>query len=268
MIRLKDICMSEVINYSEDDRILKTLEKHKAKTVYDVVQIMSLKPRLPWENVTKNLIEVLKTMEKYNEKGREPVIFKTKEYTDASLRYNDSLNKASILLLDNPTQEYSTRYRAITYMQIAELTEKLVLTKANGANYILSYARNIGQLSMQQISKSIEMYRDQIERQALLTSDRSENLFEVDYKERRMLVEEKYADIIMYLLSNTNSQLVWGKLTDVQKKLYYSSINNDKQIDCLISDRMKNIIANYTTLPELEDVKKGNAKVLTRFIKK
>ena len=72
----------------------------------------------------------------------------------------------------------------------------------------------------------------------------------------------------MYLIYNTEERTIWGELTESQKKLYISSVINNKKRDTIIKDRMIDIISNYTTLPELEKVADGNRKVLKRFIEK
>ena len=72
----------------------------------------------------------------------------------------------------------------------------------------------------------------------------------------------------MYLIYNTEERTIWGELTESQKKLYISSVINNKKRDTIIKDRMIDIISNYTTLPELEKVVDGNRKVLKRFIEK
>ena len=52
------------------------------------------------------------------------------------------------------------------------------------------------------------------------------------------------------------------------KQLYLSSAINKKQEDIKTRQRIKEYIANYTTLPELERVAGHDLKVLKRFIVK
>lgn len=74
--------------------------------------------------------------------------------------------------------------------------------------------------------------------------------------------------LLCILIYNTEERTIWGELTESQKKLYISSVINNKKRDTIIKDRMIDIISNYTTLPELEKVADGNRKVLKRFIEK
>ena len=74
--------------------------------------------------------------------------------------------------------------------------------------------------------------------------------------------------MVYYLVYNTNERLVWSTLSDTQKQLYLSSAINKKQEDIKTRQRIKEYIANYTTLSELERVADHDLKVLKRFIVK
>ena len=54
----------------------------------------------------------------------------------------------------------------------------------------------------------------------------------------------------------------------MNKKLLIGSMDGKKQEDIKTRQRIKEYIANYTTLPELERVADHNLKVLKRFIVK
>ena len=138
------------------------------------------------------------------------------------------------------------------------------LTDQFGRN-VIGRIRNIGPDSITKIISALKMYDEQILRQANLTEKRDYNLF---LKAKNEIVEDLYSDIIMYLIYNTEERTIWGELTESQKKLYISSVINNKKRDTIIKDRMIDIISNYTTLPELEKVADGNRKVLKRFIEK
>ena len=141
------------------------------------------------------------------------------------------------------------------------------LTDQFGRN-VIGRIRNIGPDSITKIISALKMYDEQILRQANLTEKKNYNLFLKDKKAKNEIVEDLYSDIIMYLIYNTEERTIWGELTEPQKKLYISSVINNKKRDVIIKNRMIDIISNYTTLPELEKVADGNRKVLKRFIEK
>ena len=133
---------------------------------------------------------------------------------------------------------------------------------------MILYRRKIGYSCLPQITLAIHLFEEQIKRQAKLTDKRNINLFNQDFEEKFQIVKDAYAEIIAYLLYNTEERLVWGKLTDVQKRLYLSSIINQKKSDFDTKNNIISTIAHYTTLPEIENISNHNYRVLKRFIVK
>lgn len=264
MLGLKNVSIDEVILLKGED-IRKLAKETDSYNAADIYHLVDENPNYNWKEVVRELWKVKTEVEKADKKGKEPTIYLAKEYNDKNLEYVDALNYGDILLLDNPTLELQTKYKFLRRYSIQEIKRNLALTDRYGNNYFLKYARNIGEKSIDGILQSIEMYNDQVERQAKLTEERDCNLFTKDRMIKKEIVEEIYSDIIMYMLYTSPEKTVWGNLSDKQKKLYMSSVINDKKIDRIIKERMTTSIADYTTLPELEKVANGEQKVLKRF---
>lgn len=267
MIKLENISVDEVVYYNEDTRIKKLIKEMEVFSIKDVMDLFELYSEYDWSSVKQNIESVKKVVDKYNKRDVKPVIFPTREYEDRTLYYTDSQNSASVLLLGNPTYDGQTQYRGLNIYNIEQLKRNLMLTKKTGVNSIMFNVRNIGKDSIKNILDAIEMYTTQVERQAKLTKYRDINVFKYNSLEKKEIVNDKYKEIIEYLLENSN-ELIWGKLTDRQRNFYESSILNNKKIDKLIKERMIENISNYTTLDELNDIFSNDYKVLKRFIKK
>lgn len=242
------------------------INRHKIESVKDVITLIDNYPELSWQILQRRIENIISQMNRANVEGRRVQIYSPKDYSHESLLYTDKLNTGKELLLHNPTIQYQTQFSALEEFNISEIKRYLTHTTSTGKNYLLMCARNIVEERVLQILSAIEMYEDQIERQALLTQERNINLFTYNYVEKRKIVEDNLGSIVEYLIANTRKKLVWGNFTDVQKKLLMSSLVNKKSIDLTIKERLIDIISNYTTLPELEELFNNNQKVLKRFI--
>ena len=202
-----------------------------------------------------------------NKKGREPDVYLTPEYEDNSLKLTDTLNSGNVLLLDNPTTENPAKYSYLKGMPVSTIKEYLRFVKPDGSNYLISKVPKVGVEAAPRILTALDMYSEQVARQAKLTDLRDINLFTYQQKEKEEIVKKLYDNMMEYLLG-TVSEFVWGELSDMQKQLYLLSIENRKKIGKIIRYRMISIISNYTTLPELEGAVHDDFKVLKRFIKR
>jgi hypothetical protein len=263
MIRLSNISADYVL-YGSEQRFLDLARENNCYNVEDLISLTKLYPKYNWDVVNKRIDELKLIVERNNIKGIE---LETYEYENNGIELVDKLNRGDVLLLDNPTLELQTKFRGLRTYSIDEIKHNLKLTDQLGRN-IIGRIRNIGPDSITKIISALKMYDEQILRQANLTEKRNYNLFLKDKKAKNEIVQDLYSDIIMYLIYNTEERTIWGELTESQKKLYISSVINNKKRDTIIKDRMIDIISNYTTLPELEKVADGNRKVLKRFIEK
>lgn len=264
MIELNNISAKNIIRY-DDYAIERIIKETGAKSVHDVLKLMEEHPEYNWIKIYRDLADIKRQMNLANKRGHEPEIYSTKGYQEAELEAQDSLNYGNILLLDNPAAHNRVRFTRLKDKTIAEIKEDLAHTTGDGRNYICagkSGYRNIGSDKLPRIVSQIEMYEEQIERQSRLTNDREINLFELDKDERMEIAAEMYNEIIMYLVYNANERLVWSEFTDLQKKIYLSSAINKKKSDYEAREKIQKNIANYTTLPELEEISNHNLKVL------
>lgn len=263
MIKLSDISINNVL-YGSEQRFVNLAKENNCYSVEDLISLTKLYPKYNWDVVNKRIDELKLIVERNNIKGIE---LETYEYENNGIELVDKLNRGDVLLLDNPTLELQTKFRGLRTYSIDEIKHNLKLTDQLGRN-VIGRIRNIGPDSITKIISALKMYDEQILRQANLTEKRNYNLFLKDKKAKNEIVQDLYSDIIMYLIYNTEERTIWGELTESQKKLYISSVINNKKRDTIIKDRMIDIISNYTTLPELEKVADGNRKVLKRFIEK
>ena len=266
MIRLEDVCFLEAINFTDDHNIKSLFDINSVYNLNDVLYLIKKYPSYDWSSVKRRLKKVFSCVDNANLKFKEPILYDTKPYLDKSLSYNDKLNYGNVLLLPNPSTNLQIKYRELYRYNIDSICSYLKLCDRNGYNYIVKRMRNIGEDSIKSIINAISMYREQVYRQSLITKDRDINLFTMDLETKKEIVNDKYSDIINYLVYNFDFT-IWGELTDAQKKLYLSSVINNKMLDRTIKDRMINCISNYTTLPELDNVVNNDMKVLKRFVK-
>ena len=266
MIKLDEVAVEELGArfYSKDVQDL--IELKGIITSEDLVNEMNENNDPAFLDVKKRLAKVINSINYSNQKGKEPNISYPIPYLMWGLDYNDKMNNGDVLLLSNPTTEYSVRHINLYNMPINKIKRYLSLSSTDGTNYLIKKVRNIGESSLSRVADAIDRYTIQIMFQAKQTDRRDINLFNYDKYYKRQLTEQLYADIIAYIVEEAD-ELIWGKLTPQQKEKLVSSIVNDKEIDLIIRRRMINIISNYSTASELHEIPHGNYKVLDQFIK-
>ena len=265
MIQLKDVAVEEVLRLSRDRDFYDFAIKNSIKTVEELEDYIKNHPHINWEPLYESIEEIERTLFLRNRVEREPIKFFPREYEDYSLFHTDEFNNGKILLLNNPTREHPLKYRELDNLTMEEIKRLLTLTTAKGDNYLLSLLKNVGSQSASKLLEAVNMYSDQVERQAELAKNRR-NYFVFQQGKKRLIVEDQYRYIIEYLMANTN-EFVWGDLSDNQRAKFEASIKDKNPIDSKIRSSMIDIVANYTTVPELEGVCKGDYKPLHRLIK-
>lgn len=265
MIQLKDVAVEEVLRRTNDRFFYDFAIKNNIKTVEELEDYINCHPNIKWDSLYEAINDIKRTIGLRNRVEREPEVFYPRDYKDDSLKYVDRLNNGGILLLSNPTKEFSTTYRSIENLSLEDIKRFLSLTNARGDNFFLYKSRKVGEKRIPRVLEAVNMYSDQVERQAELAKKRV-NYFTFQQSAKKEIVEEEYDDIIEYLLTNTD-ELVWGELSDFQKSIIEGSMKNKKQIDRLVRGRMVDIVTNYTTKPELEGIAKGKYEPLHRLIK-
>lgn len=247
-----------------DGREIRTIQDFVDKIAYMGIDSSSYSD--VYEALKKMVYTTIGDITKNNKNGRSPNVYLTPEYEDKSLKLTDTLNSGNVLLLDNPTTENPAKYSYLKGMPVSTIKEYLRFVKPDGSNYLISKVSKVGVEVAPRILTALDMYSEQVARQAKLTDLRDINLFTYQQKEKEERAEELYDKMMKYLLG-TVSEFVWGELSEAQKKLYLLSIENRKKIGQIIRCRMISIISNYTTLPELEGASE-DFKVLKRFIKR
>ena len=270
MIKLSNVSAKLVTPFGENYQVIKLIQEKKAKSVEDVMKLIEEHKEYDWDKIKRDCKHIQKMIEAANARGDKANIYNISNYEDSELEKQNEMNLGNILLLDNITQ-HRVQYVSLKHKTIKQIKEDLSYALPNGTNYLTSgYAGyyKIGESNLPKIVEAINMYEEQINRQALLTNNREINLFELDQKDKSYIVEEMYKDIVLYLVYNTDEKLIWGNLSDAQKRLYISSAINSNKQDIYIKNKLISYISNYTTLPELEKVADNDLKVLKRFIKK
>ena len=268
MITLDNISLETLRISWYEETLYNRLCKQKARSVQDVINykdtlkdddILSDADYL--KRINSEIKKIKSKVERLNEKGMQLDIYETnRDYPNT-----DRMNTGNILLLKNPTEDCSVRTYTLEYKSIDKIKNDLGLINENGQNYLIYSYNKIGRTYLKNILKALEMYDEQVLKQSKETDD-TNNIFMHNHDEKATIVSYNYDDIINYFVDN-NKDLIWGKMTDNQKKAYLSSITRKTQSNRRIRKRIINYISNYTTLDELNNLKEDDYKVLEKFMK-
>ena len=270
MINLSDVS----IYYLHDSTVSRLAEEHNLKSVQDLINFVALHPEYRTQklnciinhDVHHDICMIRNSVEKYSSKGRTAEVYPIKDYKDKTLSCADEGTTFKVIPFYAPSSFSHFGY-AVKNCQMSFIKDSLTLTTPCGFNYLRHLIRTAGDKKMQDIARYVDFYTEQVERLGKLTKSRDENLFYLDMKQRKECVTDNYAEIISYFLHN-NEDFIWFKLNDTQKRILLKSIVcNSEEESRKIKEEMIRRIANYTTLPELEEVDKGNYSVLKRFTK-
>lgn len=259
MIKLENIYANSILPYDLYS-IRNLVKKQNVKSLAELQKLIEEFPEYNWDWVKKEIDKAEKRMNLANKRGNEPEIYSTKGYSIEELNKQDEKNTGEILLLNSPLAN-STKFLSIKNKSIKLIKEELGYAMPDGSNYFIKHKRHMGPFMVSKLLTAIEMYEEQIERQAKISSDINCDLFKLNKYEKQEIVFDKYKKIIEYLINNTKYDL-----SNTQKEAYMSSIHDMNNKDRQTKERVISRIANYTTLQELEELNKGNYKVLKRFI--
>lgn len=270
MIKYENIAAETIYRGIFDSNFYAIISDYNVKTVQDIINLIDLGifEDYQLQKINSKIERVTKAMNKANNKEKELVIYDVGTYEDTDLEYTDTQNNGDILLLANPTSYSSPRYVSLKRVSLSKIKDYIGLTTENGDNYLCCNSRNIGKETLSNVLEAIKMYNEQVERQAQLTKKRDINVFMYQKEEKTLLANDNYIDIIDYLLDTAEEELIWGKLSDNQRKLYLSTIDKNSESDKRIKSRIIDYVSNYTTVDEMEKINSGYYKVLNRFIRK
>ena len=247
------------------------LDEHNIYTVQDFIDNYD---KLP-EKI-RNFIDEDKSLEKIerrlnflNREERELDIRTLQQYSKAELNEVDKYNLGKVLIIFHPLTGFYRSTRFAKYNNIERIKRCLGLIGTTGKNFFVEHFDGVGYASLDSIIKALDMYTQQVERQAkLMGYDLKEcpNAFVYQEAEKKELIKQYYSDIIEYLIS-LETDLWYGQLSPTHIKNLVNSINGTCKFDKENRENFIQYISNYTTLPELEDVAGGTYRSLNRFIK-
>lgn len=249
-------------------RIINGLNEDEYITYRDLGNMIKDNPVLKRSLIEDKYNNAEKKVLKNNALGKEPIIYTTTGYSDSRLLYTDSVTLGYALILSNVTNDYPVSYIELNYLSIEKIKKYLSYCTLSGKNYLQQKFRKIGNINLKKILISLDMYEQQVIRQSNLTEDKDINIFSLDRQRKHQVVNDLYADIVNYLVENTNERFVWGTMSTVQKEKLLLSIIGKGKASKLIRGNLVDVISNYTTIEELENIRKNDYKVLKRFIVK
>ena len=272
MIEAKHVAIDEVGigEYMDPNHAQSIFQRHHLESAQDLIDQWKEIPELSSCFIhTKNCVGAIQSkLKSANKIERNPVVFPPDSYQDPNLTYNDLLNTGSVLVMGVPTTYFPLNIsRFINEMTIDEIRKQISYTNFKGCSKMIINHSGVGIRRCQKLRDAINMYHKQVERQAKLTDDRSINLFTFQQDEKRQLVKKNYNFIIYYLVNHAE-EFIWGKQSDNQKNNMLDSIAYFTPFEMNNKERLISLFADYTTLPELEEIGQGKSDVLDkRFIK-
>lgn len=269
MITLDNISMERLFIRVYEPKVYKTLSQLGAKTVQDVIDNSDNFNEFQLSRINKAIDKMQAQLYNLNKNERELNIYDVNRNSLSD--YTDRSNLGSVLLLKNPTLSHTSMYGSLKEKSIYKIKNDLQLMTEWGDNYLVFAYKNIGKENINKILEALKLYDEQVLRQAKLIDEnmldiKQVNIFEHDYNEKAIIASENYENIINYFVDN-NKDLIWGNMSDNQKRLYIASMNRKTESQRRIRREIITYIANYTLLSELENLEKDDYKVLTKFMK-
>jgi len=283
MIRLEDVSALNIVNESsllkkrlvDKEEIKKAIETSRIKDYRQLEELIKTGHPMFDKKSFKVMLELVKENIEYaNRIGIVPEVFYSNNYSglnidDKTLKATEGKTFCRQLVINNPILGQSEKVIQIRTLKISEA--KILLSKVvaynkevTGNNAFLDIYPNFIEEDIKKMINAINFYETQISCQYIETGKRGVCLFGVNKEEREKIIERQIKNIIYYIINNAK-ECVWGELTDEQKEMMIYAINNrniseNNHIIC----RLVNVLANYTTLKELENGIKP--KTLDRFI--
>lgn len=254
MITLDDVSVKSLVRYYDTPEIYDLIDRYDLRSIQDLLDIKEFFSKIDWTRINNRLPEIEKTMAFHNKRGKEPIFYKTYEYEDESLNYVDKLNCGNVLLLDNPLASSLITFNYVKSIPVHSIKKDLKSCIPEGENYALASYKRIGEKKLATIINAVDSYSNQVVKQAKLTDNRNINLFTYQQYEKMQLVKKKYFKIIKYLLNCEDKSSL--------SEFVSNNVGYDNYLVCrTINNSMAQHIANYMTLPELEDICNNKVKV-------
>lgn len=243
------------------------IEQHQInnyQSLYDILlEYPDDKALLPLSIV---LERVASAMNRANNTGKDVESYPTEGYSktdidDYTIFLTDSNVSGKKLIYNPPTYAESLKKEMISDKSVSQLKYLLQHTEPNGTCAFRRIYSRFSQNNTIQLQNAINFYEQQVIRQYEETHKTGVNLFTLNYEQKRPLAEEQLPEIISYLIDMRYEKLIWGDFSASQKSTILRAIKGENN-PC--KENFIDIIANYTTLSELEEgvVK---TKVIDRF---
>lgn len=261
-------------NFEEILNILSVLDNYSIRNYEELKNLIEFEKSDFNSKILKQQLEkVERNIELLTSQGIKPELYHSNGYKVGivdlrSLEITDKYTSGRNLILKSPTNiKHTHRDGYISLHTVGELKYMLSHVHPNLKNVLLYGNYCLTREDVPNLLKAINFYEEQVIRQAqALKKDASVrfplNIFEYDKDIKRKLVNEQLKEVVDYLTSST-STYIWGKLTDAEKLRLLKSVSSQNE-NPIIRRNMVEIIANYTTLPEIEEGLKK--KTLKRFI--
>lgn len=267
MIKPENISAKAIRLYN--DMLEEELSKIGVKTFQDILDARESHPEFHWSE-SENMIErYIRSINLRNRVEREPDIYIPREYKKKGLKINDELNYGQDLIISTPTAYFSSKRLGVKDRTIADIKEDISLTNYKGDNFLIYRINEAGEEFKPVIQNAIELFTDQVERQAKTAPSTVQNVFAYNYDSKAEIIEKKYAEIVAYLIHYGNDTgLIWGDLTQHQKELLLLSVISNADHNTRTKQRLMRIITNYVTEEEAVNIEENNYRPLRRFIRK
>jgi len=221
----------------------------------------------------EDISKLKKILENYS--MQESLVYRVNNYAGSEfnryiLDFVDKHNSCIDLILRGPTILVSPKkeivLQDISIYEAKKLISEVVVDKFSSKkeNALIARLPYFGPKDAQIFRDAINFYEEQVLRQAQETTCLDQNLFVLNRDKKSGIILDNYSEIVDYFI-DTADVCVWGNLGKSHKlKLNYSKRAKTEET-LRIRDKFIRMLADYTTLSELE---KGpiKSKVLDRFI--
>ena len=221
----------------------------------------------------EELSKLKQALESYS--MQESLTYRVNDYAGSQLNryildFVDKHNSCKDLILGGPTILISPKkeivLQDISIHEAKKLISEVIIDKFSSKkeNALIARLPYYGPKDGKKFRDAINFYEEQVLRQAKEATCLEENLFVLNRDKKSGIILDNYSKIVDYFI-DTADMCVWGNLGKSHKlKLQYSKRAMTEET-LRIRNNFVRMLADYTTLSELE---KGpiKSKVLDRFI--
>ena len=241
-----------ITNYKELESVLDSILRNDITPDFDLTMFLSLKKQL---ETTRS-----KVFEASSKDENPPKIFTFNtpqifDIDDETIHITDSNNKCSVLPYAHPYARGAV-LNTLKYLSIEDAKKLLskYYTSSNGKlENSITCKRNFGNNRASKIAELIKLYDEQVVRQKASHKEANNcNLFTLNQNYKIAILADQLRDIVEYLFDTTD-ECIFGELNTTSKnKLASAAISTRGEENERTRTNLISILANYTTLEELE----------------